>query len=597
MVNKQSAESPVIDAEAFSFALVKIASRSQVLVNEFVNREQSLHHIDMDDAMHLGGLFQQLATRMASNPMHLAQAQIAFWQEYVQLVNSTTLRIWGQDHEPVIEPRKADARFRHAAWEESPLFDFIKQSYLLAADYIHSTVRNVGGLDDRTARKVDFHTRRFVDAMSPTNFIATNPEVLQKTVETGGWNLLRGLQHLLDDLSAKDGKLRISMTDTEAFTVGQNLAITPGKVLYENDLIQLIQFAPTTHEVYQRPLLFVPPWINKYYILDLQPKNSLINYMVDQGHTVFVISWKNPSSDYAGKDFADYMFEGPLAALDAIEQATGEKAVNVVGYCLGGTLMGATLGYMAAQNDTRINSISFFTTMLDFSEPGELEVFIDEEQLQNLERRMDSRGYLEGAAMATTMSTLRANDLIWSFFIHNYLKGDDPFPFDLLYWNQDCTNMPARMHMFYLRNMYQENRLKDPGGIELGGVPIDLGRANLPKCFIAADEDHIVPWETCYRGVHLISGPTRFILVGSGHIAGIVNPPAREKYGYWTSEETPESGAQWRDAAIRTPGSWWPEWNRWLVQHAGARVPARQPGDGKLSPIEDAPGRYVLEGA
>ncbi|MDN3516252.1 class I poly(R)-hydroxyalkanoic acid synthase [Aquisalimonas lutea] len=586
-----------MDVHELSRTLVDISTRSQELVNEFVTREQSAHRIDMDDALHLVGLFQQLTSRMVTNPVELAQGQIAFWQDYLQLINSTALRMLGQPSESVIHPARGDKRFAHDAWDDSPLFDFIKQSYLLAADYVHSTVCNVDGLDEATARKVDFHTRQFVDALSPTNFVATNPEVLERTVETGGQNLLRGLRNLLDDLSSGNGRLRISMTDTEAFEVGRNLAVTPGKVVYQNELIQLIQYSPATEQVYQRPLLFVPPWINKYYILDLQPGNSLIRYMVEQGHTVFVISWKNPTSEYADMDFEDYMFLGPLAALDAIEQATGERSVNVAGYCLGGTLMGAAAAYMAAQGDDRLGSITFLTAMLDFSWPGELEIFIDEEQLDNLERRMESQGYLEGNAMATTMATLRANDLIWSFFINNYLKGDDPFPFDLLYWNQDCTNMPARMHAFYLRNMYQENRLKEPGGIELGGVPIDLQRIRTPHCFVAAREDHIAPWHTCYRGVHLMQGDNRFILGGAGHIAGIVNPPARAKYAYWTSDATPPTGAEWLDTATRHEGSWWPEWNQWLVDRAGGTVPARTPGDGGLTPIEDAPGSYVREKA
>ncbi len=597
MIDRYTMQAGSMDPQELSRTLVDITARSQELVNDFVTREKSAYRIDVDDALHLAGMFQQLASRMAANPVELAQAQIAFWQDYMQLANNTAMRFWGQASDTVIHPPRGDKRFDHDAWEESPIFDFIKQSYLLAADYLHSTVRNVDGLDEATARKVDFHTRQFVDALSPTNFIATNPEVLQKTVSTGGQNLLRGLRNLLDDLAAGQGRLRINMSDTEAFEVGRNLAVTPGKVVYQNDLIQLIQYTPTTEQVYKRPLLFVPPWLNKYYILDLQPHNSMIRYMVDQGHTVFVISWKNPTSEYAGKTFADYMFEGPLAALDAVEQATGERHVNCVGYCIGGTLMGATLAYMAEQGDDRIRSITFFTTMLDFHAPGELEIFIDEEQLDNLERRMDSQGYLEGPAMATTMATLRANDLIWSFFINNYLKGDDPFPFDLLYWNQDCTNMPAEMQTFYLRNMYQENRLKDPGGIVLEGVPIDLRRIDMPHCFVSAREDHIAPWRTCYRGVHLMNGPNRFILGGAGHIAGIINPPSMTKYSYWTSPETPPTAAEWLDTAERHDGSWWPEWNQWLVEQDDRQVPARTPGDGKLEPIEDAPGSYVKEKA
>ncbi len=596
MTEKETAPEGV-DSEELSRTLVEITEKSQQLVKDFLGREQDARHISVDDAMHMSALFQELATRMMANPLQLAQAQITFWQDYMQLMSNAALRFWGHQQDPVISPEKGDKRFRHEAWEENPIFDFIKQSYLLAADYVHSTVKNVDGIDEKTARKIDFHTRQFVDALSPTNFVATNPEVLEKTIETRGGNLLKGLKNLLDDLEAGEGKLRIRMTDHDAFEVGKNLAVTPGKVVYQTDLMQLVQYTPTTDKVYKRPLLFVPPWINKYYILDMQPKNSLIRYMVDQGHTVFVISWKNPTTEHADKGFDDYMKEGPLAAVSAIEAATGEDAINCVGYCLGGTLMGATLGYMAARQDARIRSITFFTAMLDFEQPGELEVFIDEEQLQALERRMDSQGYLDAAAMSSTMSSLRANDLIWSFFVNNYLKGDDPFPFDLLYWNQDCTNMPAKMHSFYLRNMYQSNLLREPGGITLDGIPIDLGKVDIPACFVSAIEDHIAPWKTTYRGVHLLSGPARFILGGSGHIAGIINPPAKNKYGFWTSDDNPQDADAWLDGATHTEGSWWPEWNRWLARRSGAKVAPREPGDGKLEVIEDAPGRYVKEKA
>jgi len=586
-----------MNSEELSQTLVDITEKSQQLVQDFLNREQGAHHISVDDAVHMNSLFQQLATRIMADPMQLAQAQISFWQDYMQLMNNAALRFWGHHQDPVISPGKGDKRFRHEAWEESPIFDFIKQSYLLAADYVHSTVRNVEGLDEKTARKIDFHTRQFVDALSPTNFAATNPEVLEKTIESRGGNLLKGLKNMLEDLEAGQGKLRIRMTDKDAFEVGKTLAVTPGKVVYQNDLMQLLQYEPSTEKVYKRPLLFIPPWINKFYILDMQAKNSLIKYMVDQGHTVFVVSWKNPTKEHAEKGFEDYMFEGPLAAVDAIGKATGEEDVNCVGYCLGGTLMGATLAYMAAKNDERIKSITYFTCMLDFHEPGELEVFIDEEQIQALERRMGDRGFLEGSAMASTMSSLRANDLIWTFFVNNYLKGDDPFPFDLLYWNQDCTNMPAKMHSFYLRNMYKENLLKDPGGITLGGVPLDLRDIKIPATFVSAMEDHIAPWKTTYRGVGLHSGQTKFILGGSGHIAGVINPPAKNKYGFWTAEKNPADPDAWLDQAEYTEGSWWPEWNRWLVRRSGAKVKARVPGEGKLKAIEDAPGSYVKEKA
>jgi len=364
-------------------------------------------------------------------------------------------------------------------------------------------------------------------------------------------------------------------------------------VVYENDLIQLIQYTPTTEQVARRPLMIVPPWINKYYILDLRPKNSFVKWAVDQGHTVFVLSWVNPDETLAQKTFEDYMLEGPLAALDAIERATGEREVNAVGYCLGGTLLACTLSYMTAKGDDRVKSATYLTTMVDFAEAGELSVFIDEEQLAALEARMKEKGYLDANAMATTFNMLRANDLIWSFVVNNYLLGKDPFPFDLLYWNSDSTRMPAAMHSFYLRNMYQENRLVTPGGITLAGVPIDLGRIKQPSFILSTKEDHIAPWTSTYAATRLYGGPVKFVLSASGHIAGVVNPPAAEKYCYWTNGRPPKTPEAWLQKAEQHAGSWWPEWQKWVARFAGGKVPARHPGDGDLVPVEDAPGRYV----
>jgi polyhydroxyalkanoate synthase len=499
----------------------------------------------------------------------------------------------GEETPPVIEPSKEDRRFKDAAWNENQLFDFIKQSYLLSARWMQSTVRNVEGLDEKTAQKVDFYTRQFVDAMAPSNFVLTNPEVLRTTLESGGENLVKGLQNLLADLERGKGKLAIKMTDLEAFKIGENLAVTPGKVVYQNALMQLLQYDPATKTVARRPLLILPPWINKYYILDLRQSNSFIKWAVEQGHTVFVASWVNPEERLAEKSFEDYMLEGPIAALDAIEKATGEREVNVVGYCLGGTLLTATLAYMAAKGDDRFKSASFLAALADFSEPGELGVFIDEEQLTALEERMEEHGYLEGHAMATTFNMLRANDLIWSFVVNNYLLGKDPFPFDLLYWNSDSTRMPAVMHSFYLRKMYQENLLVRPGGITLKGVPIDLRKVQTPSFFLSTKEDHIAPWRSTYATTQLFKGPVRFVLSASGHIAGVVNPPAAKKYSHWINPKLPPDPDKWLEGATQHDGSWWPEWQRWVEKYAGGKVPARRPGDGKLKPIEDAPGAYV----
>jgi polyhydroxyalkanoate synthase len=454
-------------------------------------------------------------------------------------------------------------------------------------------VQGTEGLDAKTAQKVDFYTRQFVDAMSPANFVMTNPEVLRRTAETGGANLLKGLTNLLSDLERGKGKLRIRMTDDSKFKVGENIAVTPGKVVFQNDLMQLIQYAPTTETVYKRPLVIFPPWINKFYILDLRPKNSLIRWAVEQGHTVFVASWVNPDEHLSQKGFDDYMKEGVLAALDAIEAATGERAVNAIGYCLGGTLLATTLAYMAVKKDTRIKTATYFVTMTDFEESGELGVFIDEEQLQGLEQRMEKRGFLDGREMATTFNMLRANDLIWSFVVNNYLLGQEPFPFDLLYWNDDSTRMPAKMHSFYLRRMYQANDLCKPGGITLLGTAIDLRKIKVPSYLVSTREDHIAPWKSTYRGTQLYSGPVRFVLAASGHIAGVVNPPEGGKYSHWVNEELPASPDEWFAGATELAGSWWPDWQRWVSGQDKAMVPARVPGEGKLPALEDAPGSYV----
>ena len=546
----------------------------------------------MASPLAIGAAFFEMTARMMADPSRLVQAQLSLWNDYMTLWQRTAQRFLGGEAQPMIEPMPGDRRFRDAAWDDNTLFDYIKQSYLLTARWVQNTVREIEGIDERSARKIDFYTRQFVDALAPSNFLMTNPEALRTTIESRGENLLNGLKNLLDDLERGKGRLAIKMTDMTAFRIGENIAVTPGKVVYQNDLIQLLQYEPTTDPVKRRPLLIMPPWINKFYILDLRSDNSFIRWAVGQGHTVFVISWVNPDRRLAAKSFADYMREGPLAALDAIAEATDEREVNVIGYCLGGTLLACTLAYMAAKRDNRIKSATFLVTMVDFAEAGELSVFIDEEQLSALEDRMNARGYLEGRDMATTFNMLRANDLIWSFVVNNYLLGKSPFPFDLLYWNANSTRMPAAMHSYYLRNMYQENLLTRPGGITLDGVPIDLGKIRTPVFVLSTREDHIAPWRSTYAATRLYKGPVKFVLSASGHIAGVVNPPGG-KYGYWDGDKNPPTADEWLAAAARHDGSWWPLWQRWISRHGGGEVPARHLGNGKLAPIEDAPGSYV----
>jgi polyhydroxyalkanoate synthase subunit PhaC len=580
------------DRDELSQQIADIAEKSQQLVAEFLKRQAPEGGVGVASPMSIGAAFLEMTTRMMSDPSRLVQAQLSLWNDYLTLWQRTAQRFLGGNTEPLIEPPAGDRRFRDTAWTDNTLFDFIKQSYLLTARWLQGTVRDVEGIDERTARKVDFYTRQFVDAIAPSNFLMTNPEVLRATIESRGENLLNGLKNLLDDLERGKGRLAIKMTDMEAFRIGENIGVTPGKVVYQNDLMQLIQYEPTTEKVKRRPLLIIPPWINKFYILDLRPGNSFIRWAVSQGHTVFVISWVNPDERLAAKTFTDYMLEGPLAALDAIEKATGEREANVIGYCLGGTLLASTLAYMAVKRDNRIKSATYLVTMVDFAEAGELSVFIDEEQLSALEERMNAKGYLEGRDMATTFSMLRANDLIWSFVVNNYLLGKSPFPFDLLYWNADSTRMPAAMHNFYLRNMYQENLLVKPGGITLDGVPIDLSKVKTPSFLVSTREDHIAPWRSTYAATQIYRGPVKFVLSASGHIAGVVNPPG-SKYGHWENDKNPPTPEEWLGTATAHPDSWWPVWERWISHYAGGEVPARHPGDGKLTPIEDAPGSYV----
>ncbi len=589
------ADPNLLDPVRLGEAVGNIAARSHDLMQEFLERQQRSFGSVQWDPLGVGNAFLQLTTALVSRPEKLVELHWQTWNAYMKLWLDTAGRMLGHEQEAETGPAsgRPDRRFKHEAWDKNPFFEFIKQSYEVAADTILDTVAGTEGLDSKTAHKVQFYTRQFVNALSPTNFIATNPEVLQTTLESHGENLLNGLRNFVKDFDPESGQLRIRMTDAGAFELGHNVAVSRGKVIYQNELIQLLQYEPSTQQVFRRPLLVMPPWINKYYILDLQPKNSLVKWLVDQGHTVFVISWVNPDESLANMDFADYVFKGPLAALDAVAKATGEKEANIIGYCIGGTLLGATLAWMQARKDTRFVSATFLTTLLDFSEPGDLGVFVDEHQLENLERDMNERGYHEGAEMATTFNMLRSNDLIWSFYVNNYLLGKDPLPFDLLYWNSDSTRMPAKMHSTYLRTMYLQNRFKEPGGMVVGDVPIDLSAITTPSYFLSTEEDHIAPWRGTYLGAGLLGGPVRFVLGKSGHIAGVVNPPAAGKYGYYTDGAVDVPADQWLQRAQAHEGSWWPDWQAWVETHAGDKVPARRPGDGELQPLEDTPGSYV----
>ena len=566
-----------------------VSERSSWLVQEFLSHQDS----SMQDIKRMNDVFIDAFARLMKDPAKLFEAQADLWRDYMNLWQATTRRMVGEDVSPVVEPDAGDRRFRDEKWSSDAVFDHIKQSYLLCSNWLQSLMETVDGLDARSRRKLDFYTRLFIDGVSPTNFAATNPEVLRATLESKGENLVRGLGNLLEDLERGKGRLAIRMTDEDAFEVGRNIAVTAGKVVFRNDLMELIQYAPTTQEVRRRPLLIIPPWINKYYILDLRPKNSFVRWVVEQGYTVFVVSWVNPDATLAEKTFADYMVEGPVAALDAIGKATGESSVNALGYCIGGTLLACALAHLAAKGDRRVASATFLTTLVDFGDVGDIEAFIDEDQVARLESTMNQRGFLDGSEMAAAFSTLRANDLIWSFVINNYLLGKDPFPFDILYWNSDSTRLPAAMHSYYLRQMYLENLLIRPGALELADTPIDLSTIKVPAYMLSTREDHIAPWTSTYRATGIFSGRTVFTLAKSGHVAGVVNPPAKNKYGYSTNTKTPADAQAWLEGARDHEGSWWLHWQTWLARRGGGMVGARQPGAGELPALADAPGTYA----
>ncbi|MHB2166061.1 PHA/PHB synthase family protein [Alsobacter sp. R-9] len=534
----------------------------------------------------------QVVEHWAMDPQRVVLAQTSLTKGFLDLWTGTMRRMQGEASAPVAAPDPSDKRFRDPEWSENPVYDFIKQAYLITTRWAEDLVREADGVDPHTKHKAEFYVRQIASALAPTNFVATNPELMRATLKENGENLVRGMKMLAEDIEAGKGTLKLRQTTSGTFEVGVNLATTPGKVVFRNDLIELIQYEPTTPTVFKRPLLIVPPWINKFYILDLNPEKSFIRWAVSQGLTVFTISWVNPDERQAKKSFEDYMREGIFEALDAIEKATGEKSVTAIGYCVGGTLLSVTLAYMAAIGDKRIDSATLFTTQVDFTHAGDLSVFVDEDQIRSLEDRMYARGYLEGSSMASAFNMLRPNDLIWPYVVNVYLKGESPFPFDLLYWNSDSTRMPAANHSFYLRNCYLENRLAK-GEMEIGNQTLDLKKVKIPIYNLAAREDHIAPARSVFKGSKCFGGPVTYVLAGSGHIAGVVNPAGKPKYQYWTGGKVEGTLEEWIGKAKETPGTWWPHWLDWIAAQAPAKVKARKPGGRKLKPLGDAPGEYV----
>ncbi len=536
----------------------------------------------------------EIMSSLAAKPDKLVEAQSELLNGYLELWGRMTRRSLNPHSENGTSTTGKDKRFSDPQWNENLMFDMMKSSYLLSSNWINNLISSAEGVDPIVKRRAEFFTKLLTDAMSPSNFLMTNPVALRALMESKGETLVKGMQKFAEDMARGDGKLMISQADYDRFKVGENVATTPGKVVHRGRFFELLQYDATTPEVREIPLLIFPPWINKFYILDLQQKNSLIKWLTDQGFTVFLTAWVNPDVSMKDATFEDYLFGGIYEATQKVLEQTGGTQVNAVGYCIGGTLLGCALAHMAEKGDTSVASATFFTAQHDFSEAGDLLLFTSESWLKELERQMDAAGgVLPGSAMADTFNSLRANDLIWSFFVNNYLMGKDLTPFDLLCWNADQTRMPKALHMFYLRKFYGENALSK-GELVLDGVKIDLRKVKIPIYEQAGREDHIAPPGSVYKGSQLFGGPVTFTLAGSGHIAGVVNPPAAQKYMHWLNDKHPETFEEWLTGAVEHPGSWWPHWAQWLKQRSGHLIAPRDPAKGKLKPLMDAPGSYVL---
>ena len=583
------------DPVEFAQNMAKVFEQAAIIARHMAERPQMTMQeaetqiIPMEQVSKTLGV---VAQSYMNDPQKLMEAQQQLWSSYGQLWQNAWAKVLGQTAEPVASPARNDKRFKDKDWQENTVFDFLKQFYLISAGWAQDLVKNAEGVDEHTRHKARFYVEQIANAVSPTNFGITNPEVLRATLSSNGANLIEGLKHLQEDMQTPDGTLRIKQTDMTAFEIGRNIAMTPGKVVFRNETFELIQYAPTRAETHEYPLIIFPPWINKFYILDLNAKKSFVKWAVDQGLTVFIVSWVNANEAQARKSFSDYMREGFLIAIQAALDATGAPRVNVIGYCIGGTLTAASLGWMAAHNDQRVNAATFFTTQVDFEKAGDLLVYVDEEQVKWIEGRMADKGYLPGTRMADAFNLLRSNDLIWSYVVNNYMLGKDPMPFDLLYWNADSTRMPAGVHSFYLRECYMANKLSQ-GKMVLDNVRIDLKKVKIPIYNLAAREDHIAPLASVFRVGRFMGGETRLVVSGSGHIAGVVNPPEANKYQYWTNDSWAPTLEEWLQGATEHPGSWWPDWAKWIGEKSGPKVPAPTPGSGKLKVIEDAPGSYV----
>ena len=585
------------DAVALGKAILNAYEQAQPLFEEYATKYSSpetykeMMSLNLDP-MNVREAYLDFLKEIASDPMAMVKRQTDFMQDWFAVWQQSVAKFMKQDASQFTTkmPIKADKRFRAPEWEEQAIFDFMKNSYLLVSHYVDSSIRSSKDLGDKDKDKLAFYTKSLSDAMCPANFAMTNPTVIQETLKTGGENLINGFANMLSDLRRGKGELAISTTQHDKFEVGKNLAVTPGKVVFQNEMFQLIQYAPKTKNVLKTPMLIVPPWINKYYILDLQPGKSYVEWLVEQGHSVFLMSWVNPDESYADKTFSTYINDGVITAIDQVCKITKEEKVNTTAYCIGGTLLATTLAYLSStRKEVPVASATFLTTMFDFEKAGEILLFTGDKEITSIETRMEKTGYLDGADLKKSFTALNANDLTWSFVINNYLMGKDPFPFDLLYWNDDPTNMPKEMHSFYLHNMYSKNKLIEKGGISIEGVDIDLSKIKVPCHFVSTINDHIAPWVATYDSSHYLGGDVTFTLAGSGHIAGIINPPAKKKYSYWTNTKSPKSSSEWFENASESDGSWWPYWHKWVKDLSGGNVTARKVAKG----IEAAPGSYV----
>ncbi|WP_339026502.1 class I poly(R)-hydroxyalkanoic acid synthase [Bradyrhizobium symbiodeficiens] len=586
---------PKFDAEAFAVNVARAMENGGKALAAYLKPRESGEVQDRPPAelTEVVKTFTSVAEYWLSDTSRSSDLQTKLAKDYLDLWGSAARRMAGQDAAPAIAPSPRDKRFADPEWKSNQFFDFVMQLYLLTTRWAQELVRDAEGLDPQTRRKAEFYMQQLTNALSPSNFVLTNPEVLRETMASSGENLARGLKMLAEDIAAGNGMLKIRQSDPDNLVVGVNMATTPGKVIYQNELMQLIQYSPTTETVLRTPLLIVPPWINKFYILDLKPEKSYIKWCVDQGITVFVISWVNPDKRLGNKSWEDYMKEGPLTAMDVIEKVTGEMKVHTAGYCVGGTMLATTLAWLAEKRRQRVSSATFFAAQVDFTHAGDLLVFVDEEQIASLEQDMKAAGVLEGSKMAMAFNMLRSNDLIWSYVVSNYLKGQQPSAFDLLHWNSDATRMTASNHSYYLRNCYLENRLST-GTMVLDNTLLDLSKVKVPVYNLATREDHIAPAESVLYGSQFFGGPVKYVLSGSGHIAGVVNPPASNKYQYWTNDNIKDVNVtEWMKGAVEHKGSWWPDWRQWLGELDPEQVPARSVGSEALPPIEDAPGSYV----